>query len=434
MKRWLKKLLLIICGSGVVGIALFGAQVELKWIASYETMLFDTTSGWIEDNQYALMEAKDAYFIKLPGEVVKEVALDFDLTGLTEVNIIGKAYFHTFLDDDGQTVIREQATKSEYKALAGKSASQPTRTKNTILGRTANAAIAFDANTSSGHQNNASSITFAHTVAADGNMLLHVGVGMNESTEGDREVSTVTYNGDTVNKVREDENTGDNTETVIYQLAGPDTGSSYNVVVTFVGTNTSSIAYATSLSGVDQSSPVDAQNGQAPSNQDNVSTSVTTVADNAWIIDMVQHESVFASALTPGGSQTEMNDVDGGNFVYADSRYESVSPPASTAMTWNDGGAAGSGDWTHSVVSYKPFIDPCAAPATGDWQVHASDNCYVDSDTTIQGDLIILADDGPGTFNLIDGAVLSVHCVYSTSTPIHVEAGSDPKIESDCRL
>lgn len=66
----------------------------------------------------------------------------------------------------------------------------------------------------------------------------------------------------------------------------------------------------------------------------------------------------------------------------------------------------------------------CTAPASGNWWIKASDNCFVSTDTYVQGSCNIIASDGPGTFNIIDGKRLACHGINNTSTPINAENGS----------
>lgn len=66
----------------------------------------------------------------------------------------------------------------------------------------------------------------------------------------------------------------------------------------------------------------------------------------------------------------------------------------------------------------------CTYSGTGDWNVLAKDNCYVNSDTYVQGKCVLLNTEGPGALHIIDGARLACHGLESTSTPIHAESGT----------
>lgn len=73
---------------------------------------------------------------------------------------------------------------------------------------------------------------------------------------------------------------------------------------------------------------------------------------------------------------------------------------------------------------YGELIDTCTYSGTGDWYIKAKDNCYIKTDTYVEGTIFLLADEGPGALHIIDNSVLSVHRIDSTSTPIYIEAGS----------
>jgi hypothetical protein len=75
-------------------------------------------------------------------------------------------------------------------------------------------------------------------------------------------------------------------------------------------------------------------------------------------------------------------------------------------------------------VPFSGITSSCTPPATGNWNVLAKDNCYVNTNTYVQGQCILLGTDGPGSLNIIDGAHLACHGIVSTSTPINGKVGS----------
>jgi len=66
--------------------------------------------------------------------------------------------------------------------------------------------------------------------------------------------------------------------------------------------------------------------------------------------------------------------------------------------------------------------DTCTCPS-GDWYVNSSDNCYLAANCDLDTGGLYLLNTGEGSFNIIDGAELSVTGLESTSTDINVEAG-----------
>jgi len=152
-------------------------------------------------------------------------------------------------------------------------------------------AIAFDA-TNEATSSSASSLTYALTIASGGSLV--VGTGSRDNFTG---TQTVTYNGTSLT-----EYTGSGDTSRLFYLASPDTGSSYNVVVTFNGTGACS-SIAVSLTGCDTSDLVGAT--QTASGGDaNPTENITTDTDESWVVDIVTLGYTNAS-LTPGSGQTQ---------------------------------------------------------------------------------------------------------------------------------
>jgi hypothetical protein len=217
----------------------------------------------------------------------------------------------------------------------------------------AEAAIAFDA-TSSAQANNTSSLTWQHTVGTGGSdRILVVGVSWRNSGSGLQTVSGVTYNAQALTLIRKDEKfDGESRSTAMYYLTNPPTGSAYNIVVSFsLGDFYKCVGGAISLTGVDQTTPVDAQNGTIGGVNSAPSVSVTTNTDNAWVVDTVIVRNPSA-ATTVGAGQTQrwnrnMSDVHG-----AGSHEGPKTPAGSVTMSWTTG-STNSG-YAISAVAFKP--------------------------------------------------------------------------------
>ena len=67
--------------------------------------------------------------------------------------------------------------------------------------------------------------------------------------------------------------------------------------------------------------------------------------------------------------------------------------------------------------------DTCTPPASGDWFINSSDNCYITSDTYINGD-VHLVNTGAGGLHIINNSVLACKNLHSNGVPIYVKAGS----------
>lgn len=99
------------------------------WKQSYEVLLYDTPSGWLDNTQFAFTEDGSGLVIgtsatPIPGHNVDFVPLTFDVTGRTKANIIGKAWYHEFTLPNGKT-LQVQTNQTGYQGLAGKNPNNP---------------------------------------------------------------------------------------------------------------------------------------------------------------------------------------------------------------------------------------------------------------------------------------------------------------------
>jgi hypothetical protein len=206
--------------------------------------------------------------------------------------------------------------------------------------------IAFDAvaNSSGVDETEVSSLTFPLTVTAGNNRLVYVGVSIKEFPA--LTVSSVTYKGVALTNIRSD---GSSYHTSIWYLVTPDTGTN-DVVVNLSGTAEAVHAGAMSLSGVDPTNPVDAHNGAAGSDV-TPTVDVTTVADNAWVLDTVVWSNANVFAVV-GGGQTERWNGHQYNASGAGSTEGPKTPAGAVTMSWTLDPAM---DWSISAASFKPY-------------------------------------------------------------------------------
>lgn len=222
---------------------------------------------------------------------------------------------------------------------------------------TVHAQIAFDATANAQSAANASSLTFSHTVSG-ANRLLHVGVSYARGSGSGITVSGVTYAAVAMTSIRSDCNTGGATEpcTAIFYLIAPATGAN-NVVITMsaaVGSGRTIVGGAISLTGAHQTSPLDAHNGNN-SFDVGISVSVTTVADNCWVVDTV----AGLAAVTVGAGQTQrwnVTDATNQPAGSAGSTEGPKTPAGAVTMSW------GGSDTRHAIsaASYQPSTGAAA--------------------------------------------------------------------------
>lgn len=213
-------------------------------------------------------------------------------------------------------------------------------------------AITLDASSNSGDKLNVTSVTYSHTVGTGSNTILIVGVGMRDTTAGDMVITGITYNSVALTKIRADAVTVDTSfRSELWYLKAPATGAN-NIVVSFTGTVAVAGVVGASFFGVDQTSPIDANNGNTGLTT-SISASITVVASNSWLVDILYSRS---STLTKNASQTELANFGvNTNDDRVGSSYKPNVSSGSRTMDWtesNDGN-----DWTISVVSLAPAAD-----------------------------------------------------------------------------
>lgn len=208
-------------------------------------------------------------------------------------------------------------------------------------------AIAFDSAANSGVQT-VVSYSFNITIGAAGaNRLIIVGVGINDA--GPTAVSSITAGAVSLVFIRRDASAG-NGGTELWAAANPPTGT-VSVTVTLAAVPAGgSLAGAISLTGVDQTTPNDANNGASGATGTQPSVPVTTVADNAWLVGTVLD---FNQEVITAGQTQDWNVQDAGNLAtYGGEHFGPQTPPGAKAMTWAGFTAA----WVSSAASFKPFL------------------------------------------------------------------------------
>jgi hypothetical protein len=203
--------------------------------------------------------------------------------------------------------------------------------------------IAFDA-ASSAQAGSASSLSWSHSCSGSDRLLV-VGTNSGDLSAGDRPVTSITYNGANLTKIRSDD--AGNIRTELWYLVVPASGS-HTIQVTFSGNNINVQAGAVSLTGVDQSSPLDANNG-ATGSSPSPSVSITTVADNAWVIDSLMVENT--PSITVGAGQTSRWSEDNANSRGRGSTEGPRTPAGSVTMSWSLGSSQ---PWRISAASFTP--------------------------------------------------------------------------------
>ncbi|MGD9035721.1 MAG: type II secretion system protein [Syntrophobacterales bacterium] len=187
---------------------------------------------------------------------------------------------------------------------------------------------------SSGFADSAMSLTFNHTIGGSSNRILVVGVSI-ETCNPYQTVNSVTYGGQTLTFLTSAEVTSSNAcrgRVELYYLLEADMPGAgpFNVYITATGTCDALAAGAISLTGVAQQAP-EASNTNANDAQSTISTSITTLTDGAWLVDVVH--SGNPGTFTANSGQTVRYDQASSTSEVAGSTLL-VASAGSTSLGW----------------------------------------------------------------------------------------------------
>lgn len=219
------------------------------------------------------------------------------------------------------------------------------------------ATIALDAHTAAGVSTLGNPIatpqTFSHTCGSGSNRLLVVTVQMRGGAGG--VVTGVTYNGVSMTQVTT-EALSASAHATMYYLVNPDSGTHTVSVAHSLTGSTNIVISATSLEGVDQSTPLDASNKAAASSTGPMSTAVTTTVDDCWVIDScsMRTQAGETATMTAATNRTERTNS---NTASAGLR--------GLVSTLGPAGAAGSKtmEWTKTLNHDWAIMAAAFAPA-----------------------------------------------------------------------
>jgi hypothetical protein len=204
-------------------------------------------------------------------------------------------------------------------------------------------AIAYDTSVI-GMQSAGTTLTFAHTCSGS-NRILFVDFYWSAS----RTVSSVTYAGQAMTQVVAPLDTGSGERHGMYYIIAPSTGAN-NVVLTLSG-STDIVGIASSYTGADQSSPIDAT--RTETNLETGTTyaeAITSVADNCWAIWGTRE---YAGRAITAGANTALRQRESTIYgiILADSN-QAITPAGSYTMNLN---ADLSGNWFSDILAtFKP--------------------------------------------------------------------------------
>ena len=219
-------------------------------------------------------------------------------------------------------------------------------------------AIAHDSTTVAGNNQTGTSASWSHTVASGG--VLFVVVMMRNSTDANRSVSGVTYDGAALTRaINISNNTYDLTAEIWY-LANPTTGASRTVEVTLTGTGNLWSASASSFIGAATDDPVgETQTAQA--SRTGSWLSMRPADSNSWILDCVYSKS--DNAITAGQTERSQQTANSSGDRVASQTAGPVSTATTMAWTWSSSG--------QNAVQCAVEIRVASIPAGNPWYAYA---------------------------------------------------------------
>lgn len=236
-------------------------------------------------------------------------------------------------------------------------------------------AIAFDASVSLGTATS-TSLTGAHTTSGS-SRILFVGGIVDATTDV---VTGVTYNGVAMTRVGYYADTGSSQSTFLYVLHAPATGSN-NVVISWSGTHTC-YGIASSYTGANQSSTVDSSITNTATTAD-LTTTTTTVADNAWLIMMARAEG---GVMTAGANTfLRQNNINNSTAIF-DSNGAQTPPGSHSLRTTQTSGLT-----KHVLASFsEPQFTGSDTMSVSDSEAHVQSQVSTISDTSTVSDSVVL--------------------------------------------
>lgn len=199
----------------------------------------------------------------------------------------------------------------------------------------------FDVGNNSGNKSSVSNFTFSSpSIGSLTEGVLVVTVqARGASSDADLRVSSITHNGNALtyatNKLVSGSPSSTSLNVEAWYILAPTSGVN-NIVVTFVGTVDVAVAYASSYSGINQTTPINATAGSGTfAGTNNVTLcNITTTVDNCTLVDALYNK--IGTSLTKDSSQTlisaELFPNGGGDT--ADASYKEGVSIGSNSMSW----------------------------------------------------------------------------------------------------
>ena len=240
-------------------------------------------------------------------------------------------------------------------------------------------AIAFD-NVGSGDTGNSTSTAFSwsHTTGSGLNRIMIVGVSIRSSSVT---VSSISYGSQSLTYIRRDTNYYNSVRSELWYLIAPNSG--INIVTVTLSSGARATGGSCTYTGVDQTSPIDGNNGVSGTTWGyppySVSQSVIVDTANSFLLGHIAIRGSdyppysVASVSSEGNGQTQRWDEVTSSFSGNVRGHGSDKGPVgagSQSMSWT---LSWSADWAVSVVAFRPASNQATGHASVDILIRKSD-------------------------------------------------------------
>ena len=202
------------------------------------------------------------------------------------------------------------------------------------------------------HNDQGAGDTFAFDSGSGSNRILIIGFANYDETVNDRQVSAITYGGQSLTKHTASvaDNATDSGRSELWYLINPPTGSN-NVAITFAGANdiANSDLFLAIFTGVDQGTPIDTGSGSTTVQGTQDRITLTTTIDDCMLVDV---NNGNAGPMTIGAGQTSLLDASGST---GRGSYKLVAGAGNYNM---DMDRTANDDFAHSALALTPYVAP----------------------------------------------------------------------------
>lgn len=215
-------------------------------------------------------------------------------------------------------------------------------------------AFVFD-NSASNAGATTNSVSYSLNVGTGANRLLVFGAMIFDLTLGNRVITSVTYNGVNLTKVRSDDNATNSGRTEIWYLINPSSGNN-----TLTATATGVVAKFDSFVGAwaagQPFSQPNTSNGNTATTGTTETVALTTTANDCLLVDAIEG---FPGPFTPDATQTSLADL---STSRSRGSYKIISGAAGAQnMTFT---SLNSG-YEHTAAAFTPYMTASTFPMMG---------------------------------------------------------------------